>query len=103
MKLFAVVDRLLLGVLRIARVLLGLVLFGGAMLLALLLALGVLAWALLRGRRPVAVRSVWRTAAARQPFGGGAGPASRGSAEVVDVEAREVPGDVASLRPGRSG
>ena len=71
MKLFAVVDRLLLGVLRIARALLGLALFGGAMLLAVVLALGVLVWALLRGRRPVAVRTVWRQAAARQPFGGG--------------------------------
>ena len=97
MKLFAVVDRLLQGVLRIARALLGLALFGGAMLLAVVLALGVLVWALLRGRRPVAVRSVWRHAAARQPFGGGAGRASRGSAEVVDVEAREVP----ALRPAR--
>ena len=39
MKLFAVVDRLLLGVLRVARALLGLALFGGAMLLAVVLAL----------------------------------------------------------------
>jgi hypothetical protein len=103
MKLFAVVDHLLVGVLRIARTLLGLALFGGAVLLAIGVALGVLVWALLRGRRPMAVRSVWRHAAARQPFGAGAGRASRSSAEVVDVEAREVPGDVASLRPGNGG
>ena len=41
MKLFAVVDRLLQGVLRIARALLGLALFGGAMLLAVVLVLPI--------------------------------------------------------------
>lgn len=98
MKLFAAIDLLLLGALRIARALLGLALFGGAVLLALALALGVLIWALFRGRRPVAVRSVWRQATARQPFG--RRNAAQGGAEVVDVEAREVRGDVASLRSG---
>jgi hypothetical protein len=103
MKLFAAFDFLLLGALRIARALLGLALFGGAVLLAVVLALGVLIWALLRGRRPVAVRSVWRHATARQPFGPGPGGAARSSAEVVDVEAREVPGEAARLRSGSGG
>lgn len=99
MKLFAVVDRLLLGVLRVVRALLGLALFGGAVLLAMVLALGVLLWALLRGRRPVAVRSVWHHAAARRPFGTAAGRRQPGASDVVDVEAREVAG----IRPSQRG
>lgn len=97
MKLLAAIDVLLLGVLRLARAVLGLALFGGAMLLALVLVLGVLVWALLRGRRPVAVRAVWRRAAARQPFGG-----ARPAADVVDVEAREVPA-TSRVRSGQGG
>lgn len=96
MKLFALVDGLLLAVLRVARAVLGLALFGGAMLLALVVALAVLLWALLRGRRPVAVHTVWRQATARHPFGHRG--ASRDPADVVDVDAREVPAEVRSLR-----
>lgn len=94
MKLFAWIDALLLAVLRVARAVLGLALFAGAMLLALGVALAVLVWALLRGRRPVAVHTVWRQAAARRPFGAGA----TSYAEVVDVDAREVPADAGRLR-----
>jgi hypothetical protein len=96
MKLFALIDTLLLAVLRVARAVLGLALFAGAMALALVVALAVLLWALLRGRRPVAVHTVWRQAAARHPFGKPGAP--RAPADVVDVDAREVPAEVGQLR-----
>ena len=99
MKLFAVVDRLLLGVLRIARVLLGLALFGWAMLLAVVLALCVLFWALLRGRRPGAVRAVWRHATTHRPFQHAASRRPPETGDVVDVAAREV----TSIRPSQGG
>lgn len=101
MTVFKWVDALLMVVLRVARAVLGLALFGAAMLLALVVALAVLLWALLRGRRPVAVRTVWRQAAARQPFGRGA--AARPDGEVVDVQAREVPADTSRLRTDQRG
>lgn len=89
-----------LGLRRVLGLVLGLALFGGAMLLAVVVALAVLVWALLRGRRPVTVRTVWRQAAARRPFGRSA---SRPGAEVVDVQAREVRHDVGRLRGGQGG
>ena len=57
----------------------------GAILIGMLLGLGVLAFALLRGRRPQGPVFVWqrRAASARR------GPAEPGG-EVVDIEAREV-------------
>jgi hypothetical protein len=60
----------------------------GALLLGLLLALGVMLWALLRGRRPGAVNLRWGTMPGRRGFGRPADPAPPG--EVVDVQVREL-------------
>ena len=67
---------------RFARVLIGLALVAGAVLLGLLLAAGLLlrtGWVLLTHRRAPAARA------------GRAGGMRRGTGEVVDVEAREIP------------
>jgi hypothetical protein len=70
---------------RFARVLIGLALVAGAVLLGLLLAAGLLlraGWVLLTGRR---------APAAPTAHSGKAGGTRRGTGEVVDVEAREIP------------
>ncbi|HEV8692120.1 MAG TPA: hypothetical protein VGQ91_17580 [Ideonella sp.] len=70
---------------RFARVLIGLALVAGAVLLGLLLAAGLLlrgGWVLLAGRR-----------APQAPAGRAPGGMRRGSGEVVDIEAREIPSD----------
>jgi hypothetical protein len=59
-----------------------------ALLLGLVLATGVVLWALLRGRRPGPVNLRWGSSMPR-PRGFGRAP-PRG--EVVDVQAREVDG-----------
>jgi hypothetical protein len=95
-----VLRRLLSLVLRLVVIAAGLV-FGAVLLVAgLLAALGVIAWALLRGRKPRAVRFGMNR---RPPFGQGSpfGDPRRPAAapaDVVDVEAREVP-DVARRLP----
>jgi hypothetical protein len=56
----------------------------GALLLGLMVAAGIVCWALLRGRRPGPVNLRWGTTAmSRRPRQASAG-------EVVDVQAREV-------------
>lgn len=79
-------QRLLSGVLRVAVVIGGLLLMFGALLLALVLASGVLLWALLRGRRPEPVNLRWSTMPRPPGFG------RRPPGEVVDVQARELDG-----------
>ena len=73
---------------RLAAVLVGAAVALGLLLLGLLLTAGLIAWSLVRGRRPRVQRF---RVDPRQPFGGfrPRGPAA--NAEVVDVEAREVP------------
>jgi hypothetical protein len=56
----------------------------GAMLLGLVLASGLLLWALVRGRRPPAMNMRWGQAAVRRGF------QRPPAGEVVDVQAREV-------------
>jgi hypothetical protein len=73
--------------LRIVLLISAMVLMIGAMLLGLVLASGVLLWALLRGRRPGPVNLRWGHMP--RPRGFGQAP-PRG--EVVDVQAREVDG-----------
>jgi len=71
-------------VLRTTLALASIVLMIGAMLLGLVLAAGIVCWALLRGRRPGPVNLRWgSTAMSRRPRQASAG-------EVVDVQAREV-------------
>ncbi len=79
--------RMLAAVLRPLLVIGGMLLMLIALLLGLVLATGVVLWALLRGRRPGPVNLRW----GRMPRPRGFGPAPpRG--EVVDVQAREVDG-----------
>lgn len=80
-------QRVLAAVLRPLLVIGGMLLMLGALLLGLVLATGVVLWALLRGRRPGPVNLRW----GRMPRGRGFGPAP-GHGEVVDVQAREVDG-----------
>ena len=62
------------------------VVMAGALLLGLVLASGVVLWALLRGRRPAAANLRW----GRMPRAGGFGGPMDG--DVVDVQVREVEG-----------
>ncbi len=102
----------LLGtLLRLAAGVLAFVLMLGALLVGAALALGLVVWALLRGRRPQA--QVFNTSfqrMRRQRATGQAGAPSPGHAQaarpgaVIDIEAREVPDDgrpTATLRPDR--
>ncbi|MDL5034167.1 hypothetical protein QRD43_19865 [Pelomonas sp. APW6] len=81
----------------------------GLMALALATLLGLSLWSLIRGRKPVVDLSGFaraRAFRAGQGFAGAAGPGGRrvDPADVVDVEAREVGGDVggdANAAPGR--
>ena len=79
-------QRTLSALLRIVLLISATVLMIGAMLIGLVLASGVVLWALLRGRRPGPVNLRW----GRMPRAGGFGQQPRG--EVVDVQAREVDG-----------
>ena len=80
-------QRTVSALLRVVLLISATVLMIGAMLLGLVLASGVVLWALLRGRRPGPVNLRWghmpraRGFAQRPPRG-----------EVVDVQAREVDG-----------
>jgi hypothetical protein len=83
---------LLGGVLRLAAGLLAFVLMLGALLVGAALALGLVAWALLRGRRPGA--RVFGSGFQRVrpgPAGAAGGRATRPPGAVIDGEGREVP------------
>jgi hypothetical protein len=77
---------LLSAVLRTVLVIFGMLLMLGALLLGLVLATGVVLWALLRGRRPGPVNLRWGYMPRPRGFG------QKPSGEVVDVQAREVDG-----------
>lgn len=80
-----VFARLATGVARVLLLAAGAVAALFAMLLGLVLATGLVGWALLRGRKPVVRQAfVWPGHASRVPPGSAA-------ADVVDIEAREVP------------
>ena len=79
-------QRTVAALLRIVLLLSATVLMIGAMLIGLVLASGVVLWALLRGRRPGPVNLRW----GRMPRAGGFGRPMDG--DVVDVQAREVDG-----------
>ncbi len=75
---------LVTGVARVLLLALGALAALAAMAMGLLLAGGLVAWALLRGRKPVVRQTfVWPGRGERVP--------AQDSAEVVDIEAREVP------------
>ena len=105
-------SALLGGLLRLAAGLLALFLMLGALLVGAALALGLVAWALLRGRRPQAqvfsssfqrMRKGPRGAGPQRQPGAGQGADATMEA-VVDIEVREVPDDgrpTTTLRPGR--
>ena len=77
-------QRVLSALLRFVLIVGGMILMLGALMLGLVLATGVVLWALLRGRRPGPVNVRW----GRMPRPRGFGP--RPTGEVVDVQAREV-------------
>jgi hypothetical protein len=79
-------QRAVSALLRIVLLVSAMLLMLGALLLGLLLTSGVVLWALLRGRRPGPVDIRW----GRMPGARGFGRPAAG--EVVDVQAREVPG-----------
>jgi hypothetical protein len=71
-------------VLRAILVVASIVLMIGALLLGLVVAAGLVCWALLRGRRPGPVNLRWGTTAMSPR------PRQASAGEVVDVQAREV-------------
>lgn len=77
-------QRMLNLLLRMGAGLVAFVLMLAALLLGLVLALGVITWAVLRGRRPA--MGLFRSSYRRARNGASAGDPS----QVVDVEAREV-------------
>ncbi|HMO47295.1 MAG TPA: hypothetical protein PKB14_14835 [Rubrivivax sp.] len=70
--------------LRAALIVGGMLLMLGALILGLMLATGVMLWALVRGRRPAAVDLRW--SAMRRPASFGQQP----QGEVIDVPVREI-------------
>lgn len=75
---------LLTGMLRVLLLAFGALAALAAMAMGLLLATGLVAWALLRGRKPVVRQAfVWPGRGARVP--------PQDGAEIVDIEAHEVP------------
>lgn len=80
-------QRMLAALWRFALVIGGMLLMLAALMLALVLASGVLLWALLRGRRPEPVNLRWNTVPRRSGFGR---RTSGEVVEVVDVQVREV-------------
>ncbi len=82
-------QRLLAGVLSLFLVVGGMLLMLGALMLGLVMAAGVVLWALVRGRRPPTANLRWGR---RMSRGGFRHPADfvRPRGEVVDVQAREV-------------
>ena len=81
-------------VLRLVLLAAGLVLAAFLLLVGLVAALGLVAWSLLRGRRPAMVfRAPQRPSWGRMRPGRAAAPSSARSADpgVIDVEMREVP------------
>lgn len=83
-KLPRTVSRLLAVLIGLALAVAGLLFMVGALVVGLLAAAGLTLWALLRGRRPVAMGFRWGGPGFRRP----PPPAS---GEVVDVEMRELP------------
>lgn len=83
-------QRTMTALLRIVLVLSTTALLIGALLLGMVVASGMVLWALLRGRRPGPVHLRW----GRMPRAGGVGRPAPGDRvdEVVDVQAREVQG-----------
>lgn len=80
-------SRLLSALLRLVLVAVGLVFGLLAVVFGLVLALGLIVWSLLRGRKPQVKRFRMNPS---QPFGGMGGRRAP-AGDVVDVEAREVP------------
>ena len=80
----SLLQRMLASIVRFVLVLGGMLLMAGALLLGMVVATGVVIWALLRGRRPGPVNLRWGT----MPRPRGFGPPAGG--EVVDVQVREV-------------
>ena len=76
--------RLLASVLRTVLLVGGMLLMLGALLLGLVLASGVVLWALLRGRRPAPVNLRWGMMP--RPPGFGMRPARSAGGEVVDAK-----------------
>jgi hypothetical protein len=89
-SLLAWMAGLLRGLIRLALAVSAFMLLMAALFLGLLLALGLVAWALLRGRRPA--RGVFKGS-----FQRARARTARPQGEVIDVEVREVPD---SGRPG---
>jgi len=82
----SLLQRVLGPIVRFVLVIGGMLLMAGALLLGMVVATGVVIWALLRGRRPVPVNLRWGTMPRPRGFGRAA------TGEVVDVQAREVDG-----------
>ncbi|MBN8492262.1 MAG: hypothetical protein J0M00_12650 [Burkholderiales bacterium] len=80
----SLLQRMLASIVRFVLVLGGMLLMAGALLLGMVVATGVVIWALLRGRRPGPVNLRWGTMPRPRGFGRPAG------GEVVDVQVREV-------------
>jgi hypothetical protein len=84
----SLLQRVLGPILRFVLVIGGMLLMAGALLLGMVVATGVVIWALLRGRRPGPVNLRWGTMP--RPRGFGRPGTSETVGEVVDVQAREV-------------
>lgn len=95
------ITRLIRTLWRLALALTGLAFMAVLLVLGLMVGLGVYLWARLRGRPVVPGRFQWQRTTAGMPgwARGASAPGRPSPAEVVDVEAREVPEPAAAPLP----
>ncbi|GAA0764594.1 hypothetical protein LRH25_10045 [Ideonella azotifigens] len=91
--------RVALAIRRVVLALAGLVFVAVLLLVGLTLGLVLLLWALLRGRRPSPMNLRWGRGARGMPGWATGRQPSANSAEVVDIQAREVPAAVDANAP----
>ena len=94
--LVATLGALFAGAMKVGLAIVGFVFMLGVMMVGFTLGLAVLLWARLTGRRPnVAFATRWPAGRVKNPFHVHGNPSAAGKGhygEVIDVEAREMPG-----------
>lgn len=97
------IDRFAATLLRIVVAMIGLVMFFGVLLVGAVVAIFVIAWALLRGKRITPLHFAWRRStrwSGRPQQPGQPGQSRPTLGEVVDIDAREISSAPEQAEPG---